>query len=440
MEVVIAIISGLFFAFILYFSMFFRLNKNKRLELIDWFLISLATFNGLMFTFVVWATYEGRNPSYIFSYYVLGLDLNLIIVYVILNFCLAFCVYAGWNLTSLILKKRKLKIFEETIYLKKILLISWLMFFVSVIAYWLYTKAYGGFISYLSYARAIRSGVFTVQNPFSFLQRFGSFSFFSSYIFFAFFIDKKLKSKSVIIGLILSFFFSLYVLYSWVGRVGLVVFISTFLLGYILYSYKSAFGFIRKIITFAILSLLLLIFADVILGRSSRDIGIIELFSKEFAFPLSTFYSVIHLSQYRWFVDLIVSPLYIFPMRIWSGLFNIETASSFNTFLISGARKGEMGIYGEIPVDMLSFSLMQANILGIFVVGLIWGAILYIIQRLINKIPVTSIRSVISANLILNVVMLSVMYGDPQHIIVRNFYMIIGFMLLNLILKIKLAK
>ena len=440
MEVVIAIFSGFLFTFFLYFFVFFRLNKNKRLELIDWFLISLASFNGLIFTFVVWATYEGRNPSYVFSYYVLSLDINLIIVYLILNFCLAFCVYIGWNLTSLILKKQNLKTFEEKIYFKRILLISWIMFFLSVIAYWLYTKAYGGFISYLSYANTIRSGVFTVQNFFSFLQRFGGFSFFSSYTFFALFIDNKFKSKSVIIGLILSFFFSLYVLYSWVGRVALVVFISTFLLGHVLYSYKSNLNFVRKIFFYAVLSFLLLVFADLILGRSSNNIGLIEFFSKEFAFSLATFYSVINLSQHRWFVDLIVSPLYILPMRTWSGLLNIETASSFNTFLISGARKGEMGIYGEIPVDMLSFSLMQSNILGIFVVGLIWGVILYKIQRLINKIPVTSIRSVISANLILNVVILSVMYGDPQHIIVRNFYMIIGCLLLNLTLRIRLQK
>ena len=105
-----------------------------------------------------------------------------------------------------------------------------------------------------------------------------------------------------------------------------------------------------------------------------------------------------------------------------------------------GARKGQMGVYGEIPVDMLSFSYMQFNILGILVVGFLWGVTLYIIQRLINKIPVNSIKSVISANLILNVPILSVMYGDPQHIIVRCFNMIAAFLLLSLTLKIKLKK
>ncbi len=445
MEVTVAILGGLLFASFLYLIVFFRLNKNKKLEFIDWFLLSIATFNGLIFSFVIWATYEGRNPSYIFTYYILQLDTNLIITYIALNFCLAFCVYSGWKFISIIFKKQNLKVAGEIIYLRKIISISWFLFFLSVIAYWLYTRAYGGFVLYLEYARAIRSGVFLIENPFSFLQRLGGLSFFSSYVFFAVLMDKNknikvIKRKNIVVGLVLSVFFSLYVLYSWMGRVGLVVYISTFLLGYILYSYKSISRLVRKIFSFLLLSLLLLISVDAILGRSSRDIGIIELFAQECAFPLVTFYSVINLSEYRWFIDLIVAPLYLLPMKIWSGVFNVETASSFNTFMIMGARKGQMGVYGEIPVDMLSFSYMQFNILGILVVGFLWGVTLYIIQRLINKIPVNSIKSVISANLILNVPILSVMYGDPQHIIVRCFNMIAAFLLLSLTLKIKLKK
>lgn len=449
MEVFIAIVGGFILTFTTYLIVLFRLSRKKRMELIDWFLLSMSTFNGVVFGFVMWSTHAGRN-LYIYSDSIMNIDSAMSLIYFILSIIFLVCVVFGWylvrNRNKFLGSKYKIKLSRkcsEQFILQRMISIGWVMLFIAIVSYWLYTRAYGGFIGLLNFSRAIRSGVFENENKFSFLQRFGGFSFFSSYIFYALLIDKEnkiKKKKKIFFGFFFSLSFSLYVLYSWVGRVSLALYLATFALGYILYSYNSIGNFVRKVFFLSISIFFLLIFTDGILGRSGANIGIIELFSKELSFPLSTFYHVLDLSEYRWFKDIIVAPLYLLPSRIWSGLFNIETASSFNTFLIAGAHKGENGVFGEIPVDMISFSFMQGNIIGIIIIGLIWGTTLHIVECLINKIPIKSVRSIINANLIFNLGIMSALYGDPQHILVGSFNMIIGFIMIWLFLKVGVGK
>ncbi|WP_102264476.1 hypothetical protein [Mesobacillus jeotgali] len=446
MEATIAVLGGLCFASVVYLGVYFRLIKNKRLELLDWFLISMATFNGLGFGFVMFFTHGGRN-SYIHNHLIMNFDSVLTISYILLSITLLLSVLFGWyiaiGMKNTTKKRTKTHLYSNSDYYKKLLIVAWIMLFVSVISYGLFTRAYGGFIDYLAFSSARRSGVFVVANPFSFLQRFGSFSFFSSFVFFAYLIDKNNKTQkklSIFVGFILSLCFSLYVLYSWEGRVGFVFYIATFFLGYILYSYKSTLAFVRKLSIFSIFSVFLLIFIDAFLGRSGGSLGIVALFTKELSFPFSSFYSIFHSSQYRWFFDVLTAPLLILPMRIWAGMLNIDTASSFNTFLLLGARKGEAGVYGETPVDLLSFVYLQGNVLGVIIIGLMGGIGLYIIHRLVNKVPINSFRSIISANVILYVAIMTVLYGDPHHILVRNFDLIVGFTILAFLLKFRNKK
>lgn len=447
MEVTIAVLGGLIFALVIYLGVHFRLLRNKKLEILDWFLLSMATFNGIGFGFVLWATHKERNLAFNLTQFIMGYDDSLVTAYILLSTVFILCIFFGWYLTIAFFNefKRKKKVLthcKEHFFLKRAIFVSWLMLIIAVVTYWLYTRVYGGFIGYLEYANLIRSGVFNIQNPYSFFQRFGSLSFFSSFVFFALLIDKEnrkeINKRAISVGLLLSLCFSMYVLYSWIGRVSIVIYISTFFLGYILYSYKSVFSFVRKLLFFSVLTLLLVVLADIILGRTGNKVGVIELFATELSFPFSTFYVVSMLSQYRWFVDIIVIPIYILPSRVWGGLFNIETASSFNTFQVLGARKGDSDVFGEIPVDILSFSLMQGSLLGIILVGLMWGSTLYILQQLIGRIKVKSIRCIVNANIIINVGIMSVLYGDPQHVVVRNFHMIIGFIILAFFLKFRI--
>lgn len=448
MTVFIAIVGGLSFGVVIYLAILFRLLKKGKLELIDWFLISLATFNGLGFGFVIWATYQGRN-FYGSSQLIMNLDNYDCINYIFLNLILALSVFWGWTikrksyLFKLNTRRNNICVCSEEYFYKQYFYVAWLMFFVALISYWIYTIPYGGFKNYLNYSSAIRSGFTLIENPFSFLQRFGGLVYFSSYLFYGLLIDKNIENKyrkHYFIGFCFSLILSLYILISWLGRVGLAMYIATFLLGHILYSYKTIGRYISKIVFFAVICFLLIIVADAILGSTDSKFGIIELFAKELSFPLPTYYFQINFPNYRWFKDILVTPLYLLPMRIWSRVFNIETASSYNTFIQSGARKGEMGVTGEIPVDMLSFALMQGSVLGVVIVGILWGMFLYYMESLVKRISIKGVRSVIYAKVVLDIAVMNVLYGDTIHLVRRNFEIIVGFILIYIFVKPKLKK
>lgn len=451
MVLIIAATGGLLFAFIVFFIVYFRLIHKKRFELLDWFLLSLGTFNGIGFGFVLWATYAGKN-SYDWTPWIIKYDDWASFTYLLMNILLLMSVIFGWNLTNMFTNKSKLFQHERKKDLsvvsknaiRKMLFIAYLMFITSVVSYWLYTKAYGGFIGIFEYSRAIRSGVFYVENPFSFLQRFGSFSFFSSFIFFGILIDKKIKKKNsffLFIGFIFSFLFSLYVLFTWEGRISLAFYVLTFFLGYTLYNYKNVLDFFSKSIFFFFISLFLIIMSDRILKRSSGNEGILDFLARELSFPFASYIVHISAQDYRWFKDLLVSPIYILPQRIWGQL--VDTASDLNTIYIMGARKGESGVTGSIPVDMLSFGIIEGSVVGVLLIGLFWGALLLIVERFIYNISIKSIKGVmfiIYANIVLNVAILNVLYGDPQHFITRNFHVIIGVLLMVFFQKISFTK
>ncbi|GAJ38353.1 hypothetical protein [Saccharococcus caldoxylosilyticus] len=444
MVLIIAATGGLLFAFIVFFIVYFRLIRKKRFELLDWFLLSLGTFNGIGFGFVLWATYAGKN-SYNWTPWIIKYDDWASFTYLLMNILLLISVIFGWNLTNMLInnfklfqhkQKKDLSVARKDT-IRKMLFIAYLMFVTSVVSYWLYTKAYGGFIGIFKYSTAIRAGVFYVENPFSFLQIFGSFSFFSSFIFFGILIDKKIKKKNsliLFIAFILSFIFSLYVLFTWVGRVSLAVYVLTFFLGYILYNHKNIFGFLSKLIFFPFISLFLVIISDKVLKRSSDDGGILNFLTKELSFPFASYIVHISAQDYRWFKDLLVSPIYILPQRVWGQL--VDTASDINTIYIIGARKGELGVTGSIPVDMLSFSIIEGSVVGVLLIGIFWGALLLIVERFISNIPIKGVMFIIYANIVLNVAILNLLYGDPQHLINRNFHMIIGVFLMVFFLKI----
>ena len=418
--------------------------------MIDCFLLSLATFNGLGFTFVIWASSTGQN-SWFWQQYINNYDNSAAIIYLISSFLLGLASCFGWYLFKMIFRPHRsiknIEYSEEVMlrYSKKIQRVAWLLLLLSIILYGLYSRAYGGYIGLLSHSIAIRSGISVINNPFSFLQRFGSLSFVSSYIFFSLLIDKSNAKQSGkrgnFIGCLCSLGFSLYVLFSWAGRVGALVYVFTFILGYVLYNFHANFYTVSKTIRRSLYAAValptFLIGLDTILGRSNRQLGITEFFAKELSFPFASFLLQLNQSNFRFFKDVFVSPLFLLPQRIWFSKLNIEVASSFNTFIFFGAQKGEFGVTGSIPVDMLTFSYMQASILGVVVIGLLWGGLLCYLDGVCRRVPVKGLRAVMYSNLVLNVAALSVLYGDPQHIIIRNFAMILGFIAINIVGKLK---
>jgi hypothetical protein len=442
----VILVGGVLFALITYAVLYIRIYNKKKLELIDWFMLSLATFNGLGFSFVFWATNNGMNSSF-WNQYISMYDNQTAVMYLLSSIILSLSTAFGWKIfkslkpSKLINEKNMSGAYTIRI-IKKVKLVAWIMLILGVFSYALYANAYGGFLGLLNYSIAIRSGIMSINNPFSFLQRFGSFAFFSSFIFFGLIIDKTIDKKHIkrcFWGFILSLSFSIYVLYSWAGRVGALIYLATFMLGYLLHNYKTVTKLIRKLIILGVSLPLVLLGIDSLLSRSSSSIGITELFAKELSFPLASYVVQFGQDNYRFFKDIVVAPLFLLPQRIWSVMLNIEVASSYNTFVFFGARKGEAGVTGSIPVDMLTFANMQASIFGVVVVGLLWGALIYYLEIFVRKINPIGVRKVIYSNMILNIALLTVLYGDPQHIVIRNFAMIIGLILMTVVTKFKLG-
>ena len=88
-----------------------------------------------------------------------------------------------------------------------------------------------------------------------------------------------------------------------------------------------------------------------------------------------------------------------------------------------------LGLLAKLPVDLLTFAYMQASVIGVVVVGFLWGSILLKLERICLKIEADGIRMVMYALFVLDICVLTVLYGDPQHVIVRNFHNDCGFLI-----------
>lgn len=438
-ELAYAICYGLLFTFIIGAIEYFRIFLNKRkFEYLDFFLITLAFFNGLGFAFVLWGTENGLNSA-IWTNRIERYDAFSISIYFAANILLMTAVVCGWALAFRIKKPVSAvsRSINECGELKKLYFVlkagAWLLLFVAFASYVLYAKAYGGFGGLLTYSRVIRSSLVMVDNPFSFLQRFGGFAFFASYIFFALLIDKNLKGtkrKDCTAGFLMSFCFSVFVLYSWDGRVAFMVYLLVFLLSLILYRNKSVIRLVRKLALVLVFGLLLIVAFDRLLGRSPAGLSVTSLFVRELSFPSAAFITWLGRDSFRWFKDILIAPVYLLPSRIWRYMLGLDTASMLLTYDFWGANKGEAGVTGSVPVDLLTFSYMQAHIAGVIIIGMLAGAALYGLQQLQRRIPLESVKSVVGSDIILNLVILTVPYGEPYHILTRSFYLIVGMILM----------
>lgn len=432
----VAVIGGLILSILVYLGVFSRLSRKKNLDLLDWFLLAFGTVNGVGWSFVIWATVEGRNIDLWIDQLAM-FDLTVSVYYISSNLIFLFSVVFGWHLLRSLIGFRHVSPFYPSSRLEsnvhRIKSVAWFMAYAAAVAYGVYTIPYGGFSGVLVYSRAIRAGIATIYNPYSYLKIFGSFAFFSSYIFFGLLIDKDISTKrqSSFVGFIFSFLFSLYVLNDWLGRMGFAVYLLTFLLGLTLYrSRKSVIRLVRKLVSVFFIALLLIVFSDMLLGGTGQQFGVVELFAKELSFPFASYSAQVHSYELSWFKHLLATPLYILPERIWSGVLGIDTASRLNTLVVMGAGKNAADVTGGVPVDLITFFFMQGSVFGIIIGGFIWGGFLLALERSLQRIALRGIRCVIYANVVLSVVSLSVLYGDPYHIVTRNFALIVGSLLL----------
>ena len=321
------------------------------------------------------------------------------------------------------------------------------MLIVGAIADYLYIRVYGSYSNYMNYSGAIRSGVISVHNPFSFLIVFRSCLSFSSFLFLTQIkSNNKVKFMNLVL-FIISCFLSLRVLYSNRGRLGFIIYFAV-IFAYILSkrSNRTVFSFSLKTAWKAILIIVLFVVALYVSGEIlNRNVSenIITQINKEISFIYSDFIVLIKNDDNtinRWFKDAILFPVYLLPTSIWRNRWGLTTASSDLTLLASGFRKGEGGQYGEMPIDFISLSYMQLGVIGILVIPIVYALLFSLIYIRVNKVRDKRIRSILKIYVIIYIGFETIFYADPQHIMQYSFALIVFLIIDIFISKIQISK
>lgn len=423
---VTVILGSALFLSCLYFCLL-RGRKRGTVTLLEWGILSVGLIYGLGWALVIVFTSDGYNP--LWEDRILPFE-NYFLLHNFLAFVLAICIIAGWFIFP---RPSRLGGRFSAAYLsstpERLHLYAWLLFAISFILRWIYVQAFGGFVGYLQYSAAIRSAIFEVQNQWSFLQPFSGVAVFSTFLFFSSLLEGK-KTAVKIIGFVLSLGFSGYILYSLLGRIGFLVFVSTIFLS-VTYVRKIKprllmFGGLLGASAMIILAYMISEILD-LKGATSIQ----EYISRELCFPFVSFFSQLEAGKYLylWYRDFIFSPLYLLPSSWWGQW--VDEVSQINTLVVMGARKGDSGITGAIPVDLVTLGVMQMSVFGVVGVGVLFGAMLRFLQGLIDGITSNGFRAVLWAYLSIQVAILAVAYAQPHHLITGLFGALFSMLLLS---------
>lgn len=434
----ITILIGLIFIFLCFFFIFLIYNKSRIINLIIIFLFALIIFNGIVPIFLISADENRFFSDYL--YIIRSYTTTNIIVFYIQNIMLLICSILGWMLV----KKKPRTITqdeEELISLIKLssnttkrIALSFLV--LSIISYYLYSKAYGGFLGLLEYTSSIRSGLFSINNPFGFLQKLGGFSVFSTLLYSGLVIDKKIK-KIDLLYYVLSIIFSIYYLFSLGGRVSFISFFVVLILAVIFHKFHQKID-LKLVIRITIVAtgiIFSLYYITNIFVRGSSSLAITDFFINEVSFGFASFKNVFDYQGIFMFKHVIFSILYFLPSSIWDSKLGFDTATSFNTFLFTGGYKGNGDVLGSIPLDIISFSWLEGGFFGTIIIGILFGAFLALLQKNINKIPNNGVRSFIFSYAAIQFAVLIVLYGDTVHVIQGEFSFFLGFCILTNLIK-----
>lgn len=405
---IFSIINSLIvFSLAIYVSLYMTQGKSY-VPLISWSMLAIGLVYGIGSSIVF---YESYSSELFLGSEIIAAHSEYWPLHGILTLSLIFGIILGWK-APLINIKNVNSFFEFN--KNQLIFISFTIFFIGFFLRWIYVQAFGGFGGYLEYSRLIRSGIFEIDNPYSFLQPFGYLVVLACYLFFSILIKNK-NNLIVALGFFLSFFSSLYILYSNVGRVAFITFLASLLLINLYYKGIKPY----KIILFLLFSFPLVFLFLYFLSNYFEVKGAENPFSyfvKEVSFVFATF--LVQYSEgnlYRFFLDFIIAPIHFLPSSFTQNIY--ETASQTNTILFYGAKKGDESVTGGIPVDLLSLGVMQLNVFGVLPVGFLFGYLLKNFDDFLLKIKNSYIQIALLPYISLRISFMGVLYAHSDHFI-----------------------
>jgi hypothetical protein len=397
------------------FSLFDIMRKGS-IETVHISMISLALMHGLMFPKIV----ENANAG-IFEYGHLIAEMqDYALVHTFAALLAFFGLFAGWSTAP-----SKAISYSENFFAhldrRDLIVAFYAMTAIAAISQYLYTKDYGGFIGYLDLNRFVRSGVienYTSRSAFSFLSPFGGFAIVA---FCGFLGTFSLKSPSllVFVGAMISGVFAFYFTYASAGRLSMLVFASIIAL-YTILDVKRSRYFIFFAFIFAAPAALLLLYhlSNWLDLKGSDDAWHFAL--RESSYMYVSFFAQLdggeHLSLFK---EVLLSPAYLLPESITSSW--LSSASNENTMLILGADKGQFGITGSIPTDMITFGLMQFHLPGVFMYAFLFGIAIRLLEATATSFALSGISRVFLSYAIIKIGVFGLFYSYPKNIIVGNF-------------------
>lgn len=405
--------------------------RSQRVTLLDWAVLGLGGVYGGAWALVVFVTHRGDNP--VWERWLLPFE-HLYPVHTLSAIILLGSVCLGWIFGGA-LPSRPYRSSHVPLVRINIRLIwaGWILLLSAVFMQWFYARAFGGFMAVLEYSEGIRSGVFKVDNPLSFLRPFGGLVLFSSFVFFALW-RGGCRCWHVRLGFFLAFAFSLYVLFSWLGRISFVTYLATFVLSVLLerkvrpLSLLMCGGLTMLFIVVCVYQV------SVWLNLKAAD-NLVVFLTRELSFPFVSFFAQLNSGKHltRGFRDLLVAPVYLLPSSWWTNW--VESVGQINTAVIMGAKKGEAGVTGAIPLDLMTLGLMQASVLGIVMVGALFGFGLRVIQFLLDRIRNLHVRAVFEAYIAIKLAVLAVFYSQPALVVSGNFGLLVAVVIIVIFVK-----
>lgn len=313
---------------------------------------------------------------------------------------------------------------------RKLIILFCILLATAGIAQGVYAHAYGGYVSMLGYSRMIRSGIFEVHNPFSFLYPLAGFAVMAFLGFFGLMCERA--EARVIMLASVALVCSVYVFYSWLGRMGFVVFAMSVPLGYAYMRVRSPYV-IMAIGTMLVASGIVLAHAISTALMLNAATSLSHFMARELSFPFASFFAQLNADKYLYtfFKGIFAAPLYLLPSSLINDL--VTSPSTLNTEVVIGQRKGMFGVTGEIPVDLLTLAVMQVKFYGVPVVGLIYGMSLKGVQYAVDAIQHPHVRAILEAYISLKVGLLTVAYADPANVVRGNFALIVVLVILYVI-------
>ena len=416
------------FAIFYFFTLFIILDR-------DGYNIKLNAHNVIAFTFILLyviffpvcyqLTMNGYNTPSFIEWMKKYTELDIVIYYAFIT------VVSHVFLFVLRRKNRFIPVYYEDEYSdNKTLYIGIILLIIGLIADYLYLRVYGGYTGYLVYANAVRSGVISVSNPFSFMIAFRDCIVFASYLFFSQIKKNNIFSFGKLFLFLFSAFFALRVLYSNSGRLSILIYFIV-ILAYALLNKRDIAYVNFKTIVIAIIGGIAFFVALIFIGNMlSRNISnnMTMQITKEISFIYVNFIGVLRnlkFDDWRFLIDTIIFPIYLLPSSIWKVKMGVSTASTVNTFLVSGTVKGAQGVYGEMPVDFVSLSYMQLGVIGIFILPIVYAFLFSWIYKYSEMIQDRNTRKMLKYYIIIVGGVESVVYADPQHIMSRLFSFVI---------------